>query len=107
MGNWCTRCYNGITTLPLVWWLFAVYAVLSVLFAHERILNTDCSYQLFHSVNDRNFFFQEARYGVFVTQIPMLIGVLCSAPMEALVQLYSGGFVLVYGGAVYLALHVF
>ena len=93
--------------MPLAWWLFAAYAVLSVVFAHERILNTDCSYQLFHSVNDRNFFFQEARYGVFVTQIPMLLGVLVSAPMEALVHLYSAGFVLVYGGAVFLALRVF
>ena len=34
----------------------------------------DCSLQLFRSVNDRAFFFQEGRYGMFITQLPMHAG---------------------------------
>lgn len=65
-------------------------------FAHERILNTDCSYQLFTSVNEERFFFQEHRYGMFLTQLPMMIALALKAPMDGLIHLYSVTFPILY-----------
>lgn len=88
---------------PLVFWAFLVYMALAWWFAEERIFNTDCSYQLFHSVNNGNFFFQEARYGMFITQVPMLIGVHLGLPMKAVTVLYSLGLAGTYAFCCWLA----
>lgn len=60
-------------------------------------MNTDCSLQFFSSVNDGAFFFQESRYGVFPTQVPLVLGIHLQLPMKWLVAIYSLSFPLVYG----------
>lgn len=87
--------------------LGAVHVVLALLFAHERILNTDCSYQLFHSINDRGFFFQESRFGVFLTQIPVVLAIRLELPMFVLITVYSVTFPLVYLSLAIMADRVF
>ncbi|MDX9751074.1 MAG: hypothetical protein RBT71_08355 [Flavobacteriales bacterium] len=91
----------------LTWSAFAVYLALAVVHAQERILNSDCGYQLFWSIQDRGFFFQEARYGMFITQVPMLAALWALAPMNVLVLAYSTGLALTYGACILLARHVF
>lgn len=86
----------------LPWAILLTHAWLALTFAQERILNTDCSYQLFSSVNDRSFFFQESRYGMLPTQIPVVLGILLQWPMKWLVIIYSVSFPLVYGLIIWL-----
>lgn len=93
--------------VPLAYGGVLVYVLLALILAQERLLNSDCSYQLFRSVNDRTFFFQEARYGMFITQIPMLAGVLLGLPMKALIVLYSLGLAGTYGIIIILARELF
>ncbi len=76
--------------------LITVYIVFSIVYAYERMLNTDCSYQLFQVVNFKKFFFQENRFGVIFTQIPLLIGVYLHLPMKLLLYVYSVSFPLEY-----------
>ena len=72
------------------------------MFAQERIMNTDCSLQFFSSVNKRTFFFQESRYGMFPTQVPLVLGIHLQLPMKWLVVIYSLSFPFVYGIIVWL-----
>ncbi|MBP6313118.1 MAG: hypothetical protein KA408_12660 [Flavobacteriales bacterium] len=76
--------------------LALVYLLLSIYYAQERILNTDCTYQIFTSINTKDFFFQEGRYGMFPTQILLVVGILIKAPAIALIHLYSISFPLLY-----------
>lgn len=78
---------------------------MALVFANERIMNTDCSLQFFSSVNDRTFFFQESRYGVFPTQVPLILGVHMQLPMQWLVVIYSLSFPLVYGIMLWVVQH--
>jgi len=82
--------------------LVLVHACLALMFAQERIMNTDCSLQFFSSVNERTFFFQESRYGMFPTQVPLVLGIHLQLPMQWLVVIYSLSFPLVYGVIVWL-----
>ncbi len=92
---------------PLAYWALLVYLLLAALFSQERLLNSDCSLQLFRSINDGSFFFQEGRYGMFITQIPMLVGVWLHLPMKAVICLYSLGLAGTYGACVLVAQRVF
>lgn len=91
--------------LPLVLWL--VHACLAIVFAKDRIMNTDCSLQFFSSVNDRSFFFQESRYGMLPTQVPLVLGILLQLPIKWLVVIYSLSFPLIYGLIIWINQHVF
>lgn len=77
--------------------LLLAHACLALVFAQERIMNTDCSLQFFSSVNESTFFFQESRYGVFPTQVPLILGIHLHLPMHWLVSIYSLSFPLLYG----------
>ena len=92
---------------PSSYWALLVYIVLAALFSQERLLNSDCSLQLYRSINDGSFFFQEGRYGMFITQVPMLVGVRLHWPMKTLIWLYSLGLACTYGACVIIAQHVF
>jgi hypothetical protein len=87
--------------LPMA--VILVHAYMAWAFAEERIMNTDCSLQFFSSLNDRSFFFQESRYGVFPTQIPLVLGIHLQLPMKWLVVIYSLSFPLLYGTIVWIA----
>lgn len=100
-------CMAWVGSRPLAFWAFLVYLLLAGWFAQERIFNTDCSYQLFHSLNNGTFFFQEARYGMFITQVPMLIGMHLGLPMKAVTLLYSLGLAGTYALCCWLAHAVF
>ncbi|MBX2981869.1 MAG: hypothetical protein KF843_04315 [Flavobacteriales bacterium] len=76
--------------------LALAYVLFSIHYAVARMLNTDCSYQLFTSINTKDFFFQEGRFGMFPTQIPLVLGVWLEVPMLLLVHLYSISFSLLY-----------
>ena len=62
--------FNQIPSWFIVVFIGIVYLTFSLVYSYERILNTDCSYQLFNIINNKTFFFQEYRYGVFLSQIP-------------------------------------
>ena len=76
--------------------LIAIYFVLCVVYAYERMLNTDCSLQLFQVINFKNFFFQENRFGVWLTQVPLLLAVYLHIPIKFLIYIYSISFPLEY-----------
>ncbi|MBL0043562.1 MAG: hypothetical protein IPP33_03805 [Flavobacteriales bacterium] len=101
------RAFDRSASAPLSYYALAVYMVLAVLFSAERMLNSDCSLQLYRSINDETFFFQEGRYGMFITQLPMLVGVWLQLPMKAIILLYSLGLAGTYGACVLVAHHVF
>jgi hypothetical protein len=90
---------DSIKQLPL-WYILLficfIYISLSIHFNYERILNTDCSYQLFNIINNKTFFFQEYRYGVFLSQIPLIIAIFCKFPITVLVFIYSFSFPVLY-----------
>ena len=66
-----------------------IYFLLCLNFSFERSFNTDCSYQLFNIINKKSFFFQEYRYGVFLTQIPLIIAVFFKLPIILLILSYN------------------
>ena len=73
-----------------------IYFSLCWIFSFERSFNTDCSYQLFNIINKKSFFFQEYRYGVFLTQIPLIIAVFFKLPIILLIYIYSLSFPILY-----------
>lgn len=101
------RLWSFVERIPVAAWAFVVYLFLSSFFAQERILNTDCSYQLFHSVNNESFFFQESRYGMFITQLPMLLAVHLDLPIAWVTWSYSIGLAATYALLALLAHRVF
>jgi hypothetical protein len=56
----------------------------------------DCSFQFFKLVNDGTFNIEAGRYGVFLSQIPTLIGVKLGLPLNILVYIYSASFIVLY-----------
>jgi hypothetical protein len=73
-----------------------IYVSFCLFFSYERSLNTDCSYQLFNIINKKSFFFQEYRYGVFLTQIPLIIGIFLKLPIILLLNIYTLSFPILY-----------
>ncbi|NVN94283.1 MAG: hypothetical protein HXX18_03260 [Bacteroidetes bacterium] len=76
--------------------LITIYLIQTIVFTYERMLNTDCSLQLFNIVNSKNFFFQENRFGVWLSQIPLLTAVYFKIPLKFLIYIYSVSFPLFY-----------
>jgi hypothetical protein len=77
-------------------WYFAVLAVLSVYYGAERILNVDSSFSFFQLVNFNQFWYPENRIGVFLTQIPLLLGAKLNLPLSILLPLFSVTFIVLY-----------
>ncbi len=88
--------FNQIPSWFIVVFIGIVYLTFSLVYSYERILNTDCSYQLFNIINNKTFFFQEYRYGVFLSQIPLIIAIFCKLPIAVLVYIYSFSFPVLY-----------
>lgn len=107
MGKWFRRSGEGLPTGGVIATLLLVYGTLAFVFSEERMLNTDCSYQLFSSVNDKGFFFQEGRVGVWPTQLLLVLGIHLGLPMKMLVVAYSMSFPLLYGAIALVNLRVF
>ena len=76
--------------------LIAIYFIQTIVFTYERMLNTDCSLQLFNIINSKHFFFQENRFGVWLSQIPLLMAVYLKIPLKFLIYIYSLSFPLFY-----------
>lgn len=76
--------------------LFIGYCILCFIYTYERMLNTDCSLQFFQIVNSKNFFFQENRFGVWFTQIPLISSTYTGIPINWLIYIYSLSFPLFY-----------
>ena len=82
--------------IELFYVLIAVYFFLCIYYAFERMLNMDSSLQLFQMINNKDFFFQENRFGVWLTQLPLLFAVYLHAPIKFLLYIYSISFPLEY-----------
>jgi hypothetical protein len=87
---------NQLSLKYLLVFIGIIYVSLCMFFTYERSLNTDCSYQLFNIVNKKSFFFQEYRFGVFITQIPLIIAVFFKLPIILLINFYSLSFPILY-----------
>jgi hypothetical protein len=88
--------------IELYYFLILIYSIFCLHFAFERMLNTDNSFQLFQIINTKNFFFQERRFGVFPTQIPLLIATYLKLPLKWLIYIYSLSFPLLYFCIIYI-----
>jgi hypothetical protein len=82
--------------IELFYVLMAAYFFLCIYYAFERMLNMDSSLQLFQIINYKNFFFQENRFGVWLTQLPLLFSIYIHLPIKFLVYIYSISFPLEY-----------
>ncbi len=76
--------------------IIAIYFVLSVIFAFERILNIDCTFFFFNIVNYKTFFIPEYRFGIFLSQIPLIIAAKIGLSLTSLIYIYSISFPIFY-----------
>jgi hypothetical protein len=76
--------------------ILLVYAILSIAFFNERILNVDNSYSFFQIVNTKTFWCPENRWGIVFSQLPLLVAVKLHLPLWLLLLLYSVTFPLLY-----------
>jgi hypothetical protein len=88
--------FDLLQTINLSYFIIAVYFILSVLFAFERILNIDCTFFFFNIVNYKTFFIPENRFGIFFSQIPLIIAARIGLSLNSLVYIYSITFPLFY-----------
>lgn len=82
------------TYLPYI--IFSIYSVFAYVFAYERILNVDNSNFFFHIVDEQLFFTPENRFGVFISQIPIIILAKFQFSLKALLYTYSLTFPVFY-----------
>jgi len=84
-----------------------VYLIFSVFYSYERILNTDNSMYFFQLINRETFVFPEHRYGVFLSQIPLLTGIWLGLGLKSLVFFYSITFPILYWAIAWLCMRIF
>jgi hypothetical protein len=77
---------------------FLILLVLSVYFYKERMVFIDNVYYLFKIVNFEKFNLEAGRYGAFLSQIPVLLGVKVKLSLKALMVVYSISFIFLYYG---------
>ena len=76
--------------------IIVIYFFLSVIFAFERILNVDCTFFFYNIVNYKTFFIPEYRFGIFLSQIPLIIAAKMGLSLTSLIYIYSLTFPLFY-----------
>ncbi|MBK8846966.1 MAG: hypothetical protein IPO27_10640 [Bacteroidetes bacterium] len=87
---------NKISTDTLCWIGFSLYLVLALWWSPERIFNTDNSNYFFHLINFKKFHFPENRYGVWLSQVPLLTAIQLKLSFPVLVYIYSLSFPILY-----------
>lgn len=78
---------------------FVVYLLLlvfAIVFYVERTIFLDIAYHLFYIVKNNGFAIQAFRFGAVFTQAFPVAGVKLSLPLEAIMLMYSAGFVIYY-----------
>ncbi|MBN2484929.1 MAG: hypothetical protein JXB34_03040 [Bacteroidales bacterium] len=85
---------------------FILLMALSVFFYQERVLFIDTVFQFFKIVNFEHFNIEAARYGTFITQIPVLAALKAGAGLKTLALVYSLSFIAVYYGVFILCAHI-
>jgi len=90
------RLFNRIFSIFAYQAILAVYLLLSFVFAFERILNTDNSMYLFQLINTKTFVFPESRFGVFISELPVLGAIWLGIGLRAVIFIYSLSFPLLY-----------
>ncbi|MCF8429500.1 MAG: hypothetical protein K9G64_05150 [Bacteroidia bacterium] len=88
--------FDKFQKINLSYFIIAIYLLFSFLFAFERILNIDCTFFFFNIVNYKIFFIPEYRYGIFLSQIPLLIAAKIGLSLNSLVYIYSLTFPFFY-----------
>ncbi len=78
--------------------LFSILIVLSFYFYRERILVSDSVFQFFKILNFEKFNIESSRYGVVISQIPLLITIKLNLTenVKILAVVYSLSFILLY-----------
>jgi hypothetical protein len=76
--------------------ILLTYLTISIIYSYERILNVDNSYFFFQIVNNQHFWFPENRYGIFISQLPLLFFSHFSFSLATLIHVYSITFPLEY-----------
>lgn len=76
--------------------ILGIYSVLAFIFAYERILNVDNSNFFFHIVDEQVFFTPENRFGVFISQIPLILLAKLQFSLKILLYTYSITFPIFY-----------
>ncbi len=69
---------------------------LSLLFYLERTVFIDIAYHLFHIIKDDSVAIQNYRFGSAITQVFPLLATQLKLPLDSVLQIYSGCFILVY-----------
>lgn len=75
---------------------FAFLAVFSIIFARERILNSDAAFYLFKLINFENFNIEHHRYSAFISQLIVLPFIKTGVHISNLIIIYSLSFVILF-----------
>ncbi|HYW97287.1 MAG TPA: hypothetical protein VE870_16965 [Bacteroidales bacterium] len=75
---------------------FLVLLTFSLVFAKERIINSDAGFYFFKLVNFGHFNIEHGRYSAFISQIALLAGVKIGLSLKTLLYLYSASFIVLF-----------
>ena len=90
----------------LPYFIAFVYFILCVIFAFERILGIDNSYFFFNIINTQSFFCPENRFGVWLSQIPLLLSIKLNLGLKSILYIYSVSFPVLYLLIIWCCSHV-
>ena len=75
---------------------FIFLLIFSLIFAKERIINSDAAFYFFKLVNFGHFNIEHGRYSAFISQLPLLAGVKTGLNLKILLYIYSASFVILF-----------
>jgi hypothetical protein len=75
---------------------FLVLFIYSIVYAVERSTYVDSAWQMFQRINDEGFCFPSERYGVFFSELPLLLAVKLHLPLKYLIYIFSSSYILLY-----------
>lgn len=75
---------------------FFFLLLISIVFAYERIINTDAAYYLFKLIHFEKFNIEHDRYSAFISQLLILPLIRAGIDLKILIYLYSVSFVLLF-----------
>jgi hypothetical protein len=75
---------------------FILLALFSIVFAKERIINSDAAFYLFKLINFEHFNIEHGRYSAFISQLIILTSIKAGMGVKLLIVIYSLSFIILF-----------
>jgi len=75
---------------------FILLGIFSIVFAKERIINSDAAFYLFKLINFEHFNIEHGRYSAFISQLFILPFIKAGVNIDALIVIYSLSFIVLF-----------